>query len=527
MTNSSSPPSTVENQVSGAKKMRGQNMNNTYSTYSRGYREIQPSPDPPHPCSSSLVTPTRPETKTTKSYSPPSTSTTVTAVAQPGRDLIKEQTTLRRRFRNQVSKAIGNNSLLADTGSISRKEEKEGGGRGKSNTNDPDTPVCPFTQDELDAKYRDAIQTYLQEHYSSPEVISTILEKSVRHFQWCCALWDFVPARNNTVDDSSSPQKEVSRLVKELKQLEKEHRSTLSKAGDTGSDRNSLSRLQTPALSICSSAVSSAVSSPALTFSTPPTPAPNFELDGTYTLEQFGSTEQSNLNFDARTDSESRRDEEKIKDQVLTKDKASIKDKKPTKDQNKDRAKDATKVKVGEGKEMTEVKAKENIKGKAKRNTKENTKEKVEESAKGKSEETMMGKAKDPLAGKKLPESDARIFRKGGGGDTSKAVKISTPDKKSGESEEKDQRDVLTKQGPITDASQKSVTQGINKKTLKDSAPQDQPPALVTASPVRNDGKVTQSFENRPRPPKRPLDNDNSSTSLSAQDGQPSRKRKL
>ncbi|KAG0032019.1 hypothetical protein BGZ81_000111 [Podila clonocystis] len=487
-------------------------MNNIYSTYSRGYRTIPLSPESFHPSSSSLATPSQPKGKSTRSSSP-SILTTVTAVAQSSRGLIQEQTTLRRRFRNQVSKAIGNNALLADTGSISHGEE---GGGGEANTADPDTPVCPFTQDNLDAKYRDAIQTYLQEHYSSPETISTILEKSVWHFRWCCAMWDYVPVGNSTLDYPSTPQKEVTRLVKELKKLEKEHRSTLPKVADTSSGRPSLSRLETPALSICSSTFSSAYNSPALTFSTPSTPAPSFKLDSAYTMEHFGSAEQYGLRFNGKTDREVHEDKDNVKDG----DAKPIKDKKSTKSQIKDHAKDTVKVKVDEDKGMMKVKSKEHTKGKAK----ENTKGKVKENAKENTKETV----KSPPGGQKMPEPDIRILEKDSiAGETPKAAKLSTAEKTSDKSEDGYQRDVPTMQDLATDALQESATQGIDKEILEDSAPQDQPPVLTKSPTMKNNGRDTQSFEDHLQPPKRPLDDDDSLTSISSQDGQPNRRRKL
>ncbi|KAG0037391.1 hypothetical protein BGZ82_002633 [Podila clonocystis] len=512
MTDSSSAPNTEKKQVSDSNMKRVQNMNNIYSTYSRGYRAIPPSPDSLHQRSSSLVTSSQPKEKLSKSSSSPSILTTATAVVQSGRDLIHEQTTLRRRFRNQVSKAIGNSALLVDTCSISHGE---GGGGGEANTADLDTPVCPFTQDKLDAKYRDAIQIYLQEHYSSSEAISTILEKSVWHFRWCCAMWDYVPVGNSTVEYPSTPQKEVTRLVKELKKLEKEYRSTLPKAEDTSSGRPSLSRLQTPALSICSSTFSSAANSPALKFSTPSTPAPRFELDSAYTVGHFGSAEQYGLGFDGKTEHEVHEDKDNTKDG----DNKPIKDKKSTKGQIKDQAKDTAKVKA-EDKGMNKVKAKEHTKGKAK----ENTKSKVKENAKENTKE----KAKGPPGGQKTPEPDIRILKKGSsGGETPKAAKLSTVEKTSDKSEEGFQRDVPTMQNLATDAPQKSATQGIDKETSEGWAPQDQPPVLTRTPTMKNDGRDPQSFEEHLQPPKRPLDDGDSSTSISSQDGQPNHKRKL
>ncbi|KAF9324093.1 hypothetical protein BG006_000872 [Podila minutissima] len=465
MTDSSSPPNTEKKQFTGAKKSRGPNMNNIYSTYSRGFRAIQPSPDPPHSISSLLAT--RSQLKKNLAKSSSLSPSTVTAVAQPGRDLLQEQTTLRRRFRNQVSKAIGNNALLlADTGSISHGEE---GGGGKEYKTDSDTPVCPFTQDHLDAKYRDAIQTYLQEHYSSPEAISRILEKSVRHFQWCCAMWDFVPVGNNTLDDPSTPQKEVARLVKELKKLEKDHRSSLPKAGDTSSGRHSLFRLQTPALSICSSTVSSAASSPALTFSIPSTPVPSFWMDGAYTEEHFVSAEQCGLSFDGKTDTEVHTDKDKAKSEEQTQDQVLIKDKNPTNGQIKDRAKDAAMAKVTEGKRKTKIKAKEDTKG----DSKENIKGKVNETIKGKVKDNAKENTKDPPGGQEMPKPDTRILKKDGGGETPAASKLCTVEKTSNKSEKRDQRDMPMRQDFATDAPQKSATQGIDKETSGDSALQD------------------------------------------------------
>ncbi|KAG0087224.1 hypothetical protein BGZ93_008068 [Podila epicladia] len=520
-TDSSSPPNTAKKQVCGAKKNRGQNMNNIYGTYSRGFRAIQPSPDPPHPDSRSLAAPSQLKMNSAKSSSSCPVSSTVTAKTFPGRDLIQEQTTLRRRFRNQVSKAIGNNALLlANTGSISYGEERIGGA--KEYTTDPDTLVHPFTQEQLDAKYRDSLQIYLQEHYSSSKAIATILEKSVRHFQWCCAMWDFVPVGNNTLNDPSTPQKEVIRLAKELKHLEKEHRSSLPKTVDTDSKHHSLSRFQTPALSICSSTVASAATSPALSFSIPPTPLPSFWLDCAYTVEHIETLEQCGLGFDVKTDSEVHRDKDKVKDEGQTKDQVPVKDKKPNKGQFKDQAKDTAKAKVVEGKGKTQIKDKENTKGE----NKKNTKGKIKETTKGKVKEITKENTKDLPRGQEKPKLDTRVLKKDGGDETPTAAKLCAVEKTSDKSKKGCQRDMPMTQDLSTDAPQKSVTQGIEKETSGDSRLQDRPPVLTKAS-VKNKGRDTRSFEHHPRPPKRPLDDDYSSASISTQVGQANRKRKL
>ncbi|KFH70923.1 hypothetical protein MVEG_03769 [Podila verticillata NRRL 6337] len=133
-----------------------------------------------------------------------------------------------------VSKTIANNALHQDINGGDHLE-------GEKNSSYPEElPVCPFTQDQLDAKYRDAMLPYLQKHFSPLEAISSILKTR------------------------------ITRLVKVLKQLENEHQSSsLPKAENNNNGHYSLSRLQTPAQSTCSSTASSTISSPALMFSTP------------------------------------------------------------------------------------------------------------------------------------------------------------------------------------------------------------------------------------------------------------------
>lgn len=414
----------------------------------------------------------------------------MTAVVRSTRDLIQEQTSIRRRLRNQVSKTIANNALRQDT---------NGGDHVKGDKNNPypeELPVCPFTQDQLDAKYRDAILPYLQRHFSPLEAISTILKTSVQHFQWCCGMWDYVPVGNIALDDpSTTPQKEYTRLVKVLKQLENEHRSSsLPMAEKNNNGYYSLSRLQTPALSTCSSTASSTISSPALMFSTPSTPIPNFELGGAY-VGHFGS-EQCGPSFDGKADNKIHKNKNKAKDKN-TEDLIE----EPTKDQLKDMAK----VKV-------ESEAKKKSTGKARGKAKEQTKS---------------GKATDRPGDRWMPELDSRNVEKCGGDDASNAAMVSAQEKTRDTPGKEDRRGVPNKQGPTVEASQKLVAQGINKESLQDSTPKDQPTMLMKVPPVKDNGKETPTFEGNPRPPKHLLDGDDSSASLSTQGDQPNRRRKL
>ncbi|KFH67323.1 hypothetical protein MVEG_06057 [Podila verticillata NRRL 6337] len=473
----SSSPESGKKQVSGTKTKRGQNINNIYSTYSRGYQSKQPSPDPPHRSTRSLATQsTKNSAKSSSSFSSPSPShssaSAVTAVVQSMRDLIQEQTS--------VSKTIANNTLHQDTNGSDHVEGD------KNNSYPEELPVCPFTQDQLDAKYRDAMLPYLQKHFSPLEAISSILKMSVQHFRWCCGMWDYVPVGNTALDDPSTmPQKEYTRLVKVLKQLENEHRSSsLPKAENNNNGHYSLSRLQTPALSTCSSTASSTVSSPALMFSTPSTPIPNFELEGAYE-GRFGS-EQCGPNFDDKINNEIHKNKEKTKDK---------KTEDSTKEQTKDQLKDMTKLKV-------ESEAKKNSAGKARGKAKEQTKS---------------SKATDRPRDRWLPELDSSNVEKCGGNNSSNAAKVSAQEKTRNTPGKEDQRGAPNKRGPTVEASHKFVGQGIDKESLQDSTPQDQPTMLMTVPPVKDNGRETPTFEGHLRPPKHPLDGDDSSASLSTQ----------
>ncbi|KAF9216841.1 hypothetical protein BGZ59_007840, partial [Podila verticillata] len=75
-------------------------------------------------------------------------------------------------FDCEVSKTIANNALHQDINGGDHLE-------GEKNSSYPEElPVCPFTQDQLDAKYRDAMLPYLQKHFSPLEAISSILKTS-------------------------------------------------------------------------------------------------------------------------------------------------------------------------------------------------------------------------------------------------------------------------------------------------------------------------------------------------------------
>ncbi|KAF9367521.1 hypothetical protein CPC16_006316, partial [Podila verticillata] len=287
---------------------------------------------------------------------------------------------------------------------------------------------------------------------------------------------------------------EYTRLVKVLKQLENEHRSSsLPKAENNNNGHYSLSRLQTPALSTCSSTASSTVSSPALMFSTPSTPIPNFELKGAYE-GQFGS-EQCGPSFDGKIGNEIHKNKEKTKDK---------KTEDLNKEQTKDQLKDMAKLKV-------ESEAKKNSTGKARGKAKEQTKS---------------GKATDRPRDRWLPELDSSNVEKCGGDDSSNAAKVSAQEKKRDTPGKEDQRGAPNKRSPTVEASHKFVGQGIDKESLQDSTPQDQPTMLMTVPPAKDNGRETPTFEGLPRPPKHPLDGDDSSASLSTQGDHLNRRRK-
>ncbi|KAG0340919.1 hypothetical protein BG004_006223 [Podila humilis] len=257
------------------------NLNNIYGTYSRGpLQQTRPPPRPKKNTSSTVTS--SPDSASVMTRLAPSTIATSTMTVK--RDIIQEQTTIRRRLKNLVTRTIANNRNTADEQGV--QDDNNGG-----------SISCPFTQQELESRYCAHLQKYLDLHYATftlsseeqvadagkiqaptatttattlTEVKAIIMKKSLEHYRCCCVFYD------EHQQEDTHTMKDIRRLVAELRELEKKYRTTPSMSSfaadgyasrtcdkssntdrSTGCASGASSRLQTPALSHCSTAYSS------------------------------------------------------------------------------------------------------------------------------------------------------------------------------------------------------------------------------------------------------------------------------